>query len=268
MATGPFTLPPGKSVETVVGITIAQVSTTSYEQNFGALLLLADFAHLVFGEVDSTPLTIVDTGSPALPDTTAKSYFVNHFVSPTPPNIPTLTTTALDQAVLVQWDTAAEVSKHNIQVAPALEKDTTLAFLGYQLWRTTRSDHDSTIRPTGVNPDVMIGQWQLYNFTTDSVFDSKGHFNHFHYARTSNVPNTIPRSYLDVGDDNHDGVLTGNEGLFDNVTYYYYLIAFNEYDSINQVGPLYTSIVPPRKTLCRPFQINLFFSLRSAAIQV
>ena len=96
---GPLTLPPDSSVETTVAICIAQANTTSYEDNFGAVLLLTDFAHQVFGEVDSTPLTIVDTGSPAKPDTTY-SYYVNHFVSPNPPNIPNIQTTALDQAVL------------------------------------------------------------------------------------------------------------------------------------------------------------------------
>ncbi len=239
MSTGPFTLPPGKSVETVVGIGIAQVDNSDYKKNFGALLLLMDFAHQVFGEVDSTKL----------PDST-QSYYVNHFLSPRPPFLPTVTTTALDQAVLVTWDSAAEHSTD--PVSDLLSYDSsfrtkaTLDFLGYQLWRTTRSDHDSTIRPDGVNPDVMIGQWQLYNFTTDSVFDSKGHFNHFHYTRTSNVPNPIPHSYLDVGDDNHDGILTGTEGLYDNVTYYYYLLAYDEYDSTNQIGPLYTAIVSPQ----------------------
>lgn len=247
MATGPLTLPPDSSVETTVAICIAQANTTSYEDNFGAVLLLTDFAHQVFGEVDSTPLTIVDTGSPAKPDTTY-SYYVNHFVSPNPPNIPNIQTTALDQAVLVTWDTNAEVTKHNILPTAAQIKDTTLAFLGYQLWRSSRSDHDSTIQPGGVNPDVMLGSWQLYNFTTDSVFDAQGHFNHFHYTRTNTIPNPIPHSYLNVGDDNHSGILpqSGSGNLYDNVPYYYYLIAFNEYDSLNNVGPLYTAVVPPK----------------------
>ncbi len=246
MATGPFTLPPGKSVETTVAITIAQANTTSYKDNFGAVLLLSDFAHQVFGEVDSSYLSSF-TDSTGKSDTTW-SYFLNHFVSPAPPNIPNVTTTALDQAVLVTWDSTAERSVHNIQASPAQAKDTSLAFLGYQLWRTTRSDHDSTIRPTGTNPDIMLGTWQLYNFKTDSVFDSKGHFNHFHYTRTNTIPNPIPHSYLDVGDDNHTGVLptSGSGNLYNNVTYYYYVVAFNEYDSINQVGPLFTAIVPPK----------------------
>jgi hypothetical protein len=246
--TGPFTLPPGKSVETTIAICIAQANTTSYQDNFGAVLLLTDFAHQVFGEVDSTPITILDTGTPPKPDTTAKSYFVNHFVSPNPPNIPDLQATALDQAVLLTWDTNAEISKHNILPTAAQINDTSLAFLGYQLWRSSRSDHDSTIRPTGTNPDILLGTWQLYNFTTDSVFDSKGHFNHFHYTRTNKIPNPIPHSYLDVGDDNHTGVLpqSGSGNLYDNVPYYYYLIAFNEFDSLNNVGPLYSAVVPPK----------------------
>ena len=235
MSTGPFTLPPGKSAETVVGITIAQVDNVDYKKNFGALLLLTDFAHEVFGEVDSVALT----------DTT-KGYFVNHFLSPTPPGIPNVKTTALDRAILVTWDTTAEVTKPKLLVADSLIKDTSLSFLGYQLWRSSRSDHDSTIRPDGNNPDIMLGDWHLYDFKTDSVFDKNGHFNHFHYARSNSVPHPIPHSYLDFGDDNHDGILTGNEGLYNGVQYYYYLIAYNEFDSLNQVGPLYSAIVAPK----------------------
>jgi hypothetical protein len=63
MSTGPFTLPPGKSVETTVVFMFAHVSDTSYKQNFGALLLLTELAHQVFGEVDSN----------------GSSYFVNNF---------------------------------------------------------------------------------------------------------------------------------------------------------------------------------------------
>lgn len=54
LATGPFNLPPGKSAEATVLLTIAHVSDSSYQQNFGALLLLTELAHQVFGEVDST----------------------------------------------------------------------------------------------------------------------------------------------------------------------------------------------------------------------
>ncbi len=67
MATGPFTLLPGQSVEATVALTFAHVSDTSYKQNFGALLLLTDLAHHVFGEVDSN-----NTGG-------STNYFVNNF---------------------------------------------------------------------------------------------------------------------------------------------------------------------------------------------
>lgn len=239
MATGPFNLDTGKSVETVVGIAIAQADNIDYKKNCGAALLLADFEHQVFGEVDSNVISTANGD-------TVHGYFVNHFVSPAPPNLPTLKATSLDRAVLLTWDSAAENSVLNILPAPAQYPDTALPFLGYQLWRSTRSDHDSTIRPDGNNPNVLLGQWQLYNYATDSVFDNNGHLNHFHYRRLNSTPNPIPHSYLDVGDDNHDGILSGTEGLYNNVPYYYYLIAYNEFDSLNQVGPLYTAIVPPR----------------------
>ncbi len=246
MATGPFTLPPHRSVETVVGITIARDSKTDPKTNLGALLLLSDFAHQVFGEVDSTLLSIKPDSSGKL-DTTY-GYFVNHFLSPVPPNIPIVKTQSLDRAVLVTWDSSAEHSFDPVSSLLSvpdtnIRKEATLPFMGYQLWRSTRSDHDSTIRPDGINPDVMLGDWHLYDFRSDSVFDSKGHFNHIHYTRLNSTPHPIPHSYLDVGDDNHDGILTGTEGLYNGVKYYYYLIAYDEYDSVNHTGPLYTAIV-------------------------
>ncbi|HET6400809.1 MAG TPA: hypothetical protein VFH95_05350 [Candidatus Kapabacteria bacterium] len=252
MATGPFTLPPGKSVETVVGITIAQVDNIDYKKNFGALLLLTDFAHQVFGEVDSVKLADGSEG-----------YSVNHFLSPVPPDVPNMKTTGLDKAVLVTWDSAAEHSADVVSdnvgfdtivvkgdTTHHLQSKATLPFIGYQLWRSSRSDHDSTIRPDGNNPDVMLGQWALYDFRTDTIWNStNSHYYHLHYTRLNTTPHAIPHSYLDIGDDNHDGILTGNEGLYNGVQYYYYLIAYDEYDSTNQVGPLYTSVVPPKNFL-------------------
>jgi hypothetical protein len=67
MSTGPFTLAPGKSAEVTMAVTISQASLTDPKQNFGALLLLTDFAHQVFGEVDSA-----QSGG-------STDYFVNHF---------------------------------------------------------------------------------------------------------------------------------------------------------------------------------------------
>ena len=253
MGTGPFTLPPGKSVETVVAIILAQVSTTDKEKNFEALLGLTDFAHQVFGEPDST----------TLPDST-KGYTINHFLSPVPPDVPNLKTQALNRAVLVSWDSTAEKS---VDVVTGTNG---LPFLGYQLWRSSRSDHDSTIRPTGINPNVMLGQWQLYDFRADSEFNKQGRFAGFHYTRLNSVPHTIPHSYLDVGDDNHDGQLTGTEGLINGVKYYYYLLAYDEYDSVNKIGPLFTSIVPPKNFVqeipARPVYLTVFNSDTAADI--
>jgi hypothetical protein len=75
MSTGPFTLPPGKSVETTVALTFAHVSDTSYKQNFGALLLLTQLAHQVFGEVDSN-----NSGG-------TTNYFVNNFQVAAPSSV-------------------------------------------------------------------------------------------------------------------------------------------------------------------------------------
>ncbi|MDP4199024.1 MAG: hypothetical protein Q8922_13230 [Bacteroidota bacterium] len=278
MGTGPFTLPPGQHVETTVAFTVARVSPTDARANFGALLQLTDFAHQVFGEPKVLDSTITKDTNGAF-DTNYVAV-VDHFLSPVPPSLPTITTKSLDRAVLVTWDSTAEKSfdyvtgLHNITrdtiFVPQLRRsvtklDTTLPFLGYQLWRSTRSDHDSTIRPDGINPDVLLKQWQLYDFATDSVFaidtfglysstlhkwtriDSlQAHFSHWHYRRKNSTPHDIPHHYLDVGDDNHDGVINGSEGLLNGVRYYYYLVAYDEFDSINQVGPLFTAIVPDK----------------------
>lgn len=402
MGTGPFTLPPHQHVETTVSFTIAKVSPTDPKLNFGALLQLTDFAHQVFGEPKLLRDSLTDNGD------TVHFAVVDHFLSPVPPNIPTVHTQSLDRSVLVTWDSAAEhtwdivsgnaphhrfdtifsTTNHlltyginkigkkqfykvyhdtlntktgkpaknhtitfvttfnsdlparvsnpipnvtdsvardsvmpdtvhstlgppvtltapmfvngsdttwggillsenvgitqdvngNITVDPTssnvqwiyrdtltFRTDTTLPFSGYQLWRSTRSDHDSTIRPDGVNPNVLIKTWSLYDYARDSVFqvdsfthvdattkktvlDSfKVHLKPIHLRRTNNGhPHVLAHSYLDVGDDNHDGKINGTEGLLNGVPYYYYLLAFDEFDSLNQVGPLYTAIVPPK----------------------
>lgn len=238
-ATGPFTLKPGKSVETTVGIVFAHPSTTSKDDNFRALLELSAFAHEVFGKsvIDSVVTN---------PETQALDtfYSIRHFLSPVPPDIPNLTGHSLDRAVLLTWDSTAERTKD------PLSSPQSQPFLGYQLWRTTRSDRDSSIRPDGVNPNVLLGQWQRFNFKTDSVWvmdtaTGRLRFSHLHYTRidsTSELP--IPHSYLDVGDDNHDGIISGNEGLINGVKYYYYLLAYDEYDSVQNIGPLFTAVVP------------------------
>ncbi|HEX5317066.1 MAG TPA: FlgD immunoglobulin-like domain containing protein, partial [Candidatus Kapabacteria bacterium] len=77
MATGPFTLLPDSSAEATIVLTFAKVDENDYRKNFGALLLLTDFAHQVFGEV--TPVV-----EPISNDT--MGYFVNNF-QVTPPDV-------------------------------------------------------------------------------------------------------------------------------------------------------------------------------------
>ena len=252
-ATGPFTLAPGTSVETTVGIGIARPSTTTVKLNQDSVVKLIAFAHQVF--VDTT-----GTYKPA-DSNTACSVTVKHFITPVPPDLPNLTTQCLDRAVLVSWDNTADSSKDPLSAK-------TLAFNTYDLYRTTRSDHDSTIRPTGVNPTVHLGSWSLYNFRQDSLFSTQTlilkngstfivkTFTGFQYTRINSVPNKIPHSFLDYGDDNGDGVLTGNEGLFNGVQYYYFILATDEFDSVNNVGPLTTAVVNGKNFAvgipCRP----------------
>lgn len=241
-STGPFDLPPGKTVESVIGIGIAWPSTKNLHDNVstGAVgnidscVRLIAFAHHVFE----------DTVRQSHDKNSCDSVYVTHFITPNPPNIPTLHTTCLDRAVLLTWDTLAEKTLNPLS--------STLPFNTYDLYRTTRADHDSTIRPDGNNPIIHIGSWSVYNLRVDTLHDtlilknnSKFIFaNGIKYTRTNpNTPNPIPHSFLDVGDDNGNGILETNEGLFNNVKYYYFLTATNEFDSINKIGPLTTSIV-------------------------
>jgi hypothetical protein len=231
-STGPFTLKPGKSAETVVGIGIARVSTSQDGPNLDSLIKLMVQAHNVFARVSVD--TLIDNTDPANPDTAYRST-INHFDAPEPPALPHLKAQGLDKAVLLTWDNVSEQSVD--------DQAEGLPFLGYELWRSTRSDLDSTIQPLGVNPTVRLARWSLYDFKTDTVFAPKGGITGFRYRRISNVQNEIPHSFLDVGDDNKDGTITGSEGLTNGVRYYYYLVAFDEYDSVNNIGPLTTAIV-------------------------
>jgi hypothetical protein len=265
-ATGPFTLDTGKSVETTVGIGIARPSTTSLKDNKDSVVKLIAFAHQVFADT---------TGQYHSGDsTTGCSVTVKHFVTPVPPEIPNLTTQCLDRAVLVSWDYASDNSKDPLSP--------TLAFNTYDLYRTTRSDHDSNFRPTGVNPIVHLGTWSIYNLRQDSIITTDTlslvggkkyvvrTFQGFKYTRTNpNSPNKIPHQFLDYGDDNQDGQLTGSEGLYNGVKYYYYLLATDEFDSTNKVGPLTTAIVTPKNFVvgipCKPIFPDMANSIKGEA---
>lgn len=225
-STGPFTLPPGKSVETTIGLAIANPSTSNAQANEDSLLRLVAFAHKVFADT---------TGSYA--KTGGQGLIVSHFQAPVPPELPNVHTQALDRAVLVSWDSISDFSADPISRS-------TLPFLGYRLYRTTRSDHDSTIRPDGTNPVVKLGEWSLYDLKFDTIRDAKGTMTNLKITRLNTTKKDIPHSYLDLGDDNQDGVITGSEGLINGVRYYYYLTAFDEYDTANRIGPLETAIVP------------------------
>jgi len=230
-STGPFTLPPHKSVETCVGIGIAQVSTTTRDLNIDSVFKLIAFAHSVFGgdcyiQYDSVTVDSV---------TTATSKVV-HFKTPIPPDLPTMTVQSMDKAIYLQWNTAADSSKDELSYK-------TLAFNTYELWRSTRSDLDSTIRPDGINPNIKLGKWSLYNFKTDTLKNAQGVVTGTKLTRTNSIANKVPHSFLDIGDDNKDGTLTGSEGLINGAKYYYYLIASDEFDSLNNVGPISTAVV-------------------------
>lgn len=230
-STGPFTIPPKKSVETCVGIGIAQVSTTTRESNIDSVFKLIAFAHSVFG---GGCYTIYD--SVTVDSVTSATSKVVHFKTPIPPDLPNLTGHSLDKGVFLTWDNTADSSKDELS-------NKTLAFNTYELWRSTRSDLDSTIRPDGINPNVRLGRWSLYNFKTDTLKNAQGVVIGTKLTRINTTANKIPHSFLDIGDDNKDGTLTGTEPLINGAKYYYYLIASDEFDSVNSVGPIATAIV-------------------------
>jgi hypothetical protein len=229
-STGPFTLPPGKAAETVVGIGIAHVSTTADQPNLDSLIKLMAQAHRVFSTVDSFFVGVDTTQEP---DVDVYQKFTTHFEAPKPPDLPELTAQGLDRAVLLTWKPDSSID----------ERANGLPFMGYELWRSTRSDLDSSIRPDGKNPVIRLGKWSLYDLRQDTLYDEENRFAGFRYRRINSVPNEIPYSFLDVGDDNQDGVISGDEGLLNGVRYHYYLVAFDEYDSVNNIGPLYTAVV-------------------------
>jgi hypothetical protein len=233
-STGPFTIPPKKSVETCVGIGIAQVSTTTRESNIDSVFKLIAFAHSVFG---GGCYTIYD--SVTVDSVTSPTSKVVHFKTPIPPDLPNLTGHSLDKGAFLEWDYTSDSSKDDLS-------NKTLAFNTYELWRTTRSDLDSTIRPDGINPNVKLGKWSLYDFKTDTLKNAQGVVIGTKLTRTNTTPNKIPHSFLDIGDDNKDGTLTGTEPLINGAKYYYYLIASDEFDSVNSVGPIATAIVKDR----------------------
>lgn len=252
-ATGPFTLGPLKSVETTVAIGIARPSTTTLKLNKDSVVKLIAFAHHVFSDTGGSYLEanyLKTQGDSSCASST------NHFITPVPPEIPQLSTQCLDRAIIVSWDQSSDNSKDPLSP--------TLPFNTYELYRTTRSDHDSTIRPDGINPIVKLGTWSIWDLRQDSIIQVDSisptkkfrTFLGFRYTRTNSVPNKIPHSFLDVGDDNRDGTITGSEGLFNGVKYYYFLLATDEFDSVNKVGPLTTAIVTPQNFIvgipCRP----------------
>lgn len=230
-STGPFTLPPQRSVETCVGIGIASVSTTTRELNIDSVFKLIAFAHSVFGGDCYTVYDSVTEDS-----VTKATSRVAHFKTPIPPELPNMTATSIDKGIFLQWDNTADNSVDELS-------NKTLAFNSYELWRSSRSDLDSTKRPDGINPVIKLGEWSLYTFSTDTIKNAQGVAIGTKFTRKNSVANKIPHSFLDIGDDNKDGVLTGDEGLINGAKYYYYLIASDEFDSVNKVGPIPTAVV-------------------------
>lgn len=233
-STGPFTLPPGQSAETVVGVGIAQKSTTDRKQNLDTLVRLMVQAHNVFARESIAGITpVLDENDDTVGyDTT---YVVDHFEAPEPPMLDTcLNGVGLDKAVLLTWCDLGERSEDPLA--------TGLPFLGYELYRSTRADLDSTIQPEGASPIVRLGRWTLYDMKEEPIYEDNQYVR-TRYTRLNNTPRELPHSFLDVGDDNGDGTVSGDEGLVNGVRYYYYLVSFDEYDSVNNIGPLETAIV-------------------------
>lgn len=112
MATGPFSLRPGDTARTVVGIIMANTPTGG-----DATGATADIAELIKR------------------DKFAQRVYDDNFRTPTPPEPAKVGWRPLNNAVIVQWDSTSEYSYDDLERG--------LDFMGYRLYRARRTDLDS-----------------------------------------------------------------------------------------------------------------------------
>lgn len=116
MATGPFDLFPGDTARVVVGLIIARTASggdaTGDEKDIEELVRVDRFAQRVYDD---------------------------NFRTPVPPDRSNMTWAPINNGVVVQWDSASEVSIDLLEGG--------LDFMGYSLYRARRTDYDIDNQP-------------------------------------------------------------------------------------------------------------------------
>lgn len=226
MGTGPFRLMPGQSAQVVVGLMIARDSARG------------DFS------VDASKDAAV-----AL-DRRAQVVYDSNFRVPVPPQEPTFTSvTPLSGGTFVRWDTLSEFSFDPIS--------TGMDFLGYRLYRGRRDlvgDNGTTLYDKDKNPYgyKLVKEWKLSDLdsvTFQSINNALPSDNataavRQQYYQMLNMymdSLTNHHTYYDFGDDNHDGQVTDEEKLINDVDYYYWIAAFDQGDQANGISSQQTT---------------------------
>lgn len=112
MASGPFTMEPGDTARTVVGLILAKTSKG--------------------GDADGT---IEDLRDMIRIDSFAQTVYDNNFKAPKPPDPANIRFRGLNNAIKIQWDATSELSYDDLERG--------LDFKGYTLYRARRDDLDS-----------------------------------------------------------------------------------------------------------------------------
>lgn len=124
MASGPFTMEPGDTARTVVGLVLAKTSKG--------------------GDADGT---FEDLRDLIRIDSFAQTVYDNNFKAPKPPDPANIRFRGLNNAIKVQWDSTSELSYDDLERG--------LDFKGYTLYRARRDDLDTF--DLDVRPNVRRG---------------------------------------------------------------------------------------------------------------
>ncbi len=220
MATGPFRLLPGQAAQVVVGLLIARDSAQGDDN------------------IDANKAAAVKL------DDRAQTVYDSNFRVPQPPSEPAFTKIVpLSNGTFLKWDSLAEFSYDPI--------GTGLDFKGYRLYRGRHDqigDNNSTMYDQWKNPlgYKLVKEWKLTDLDSltfqelrNNLPDDKSpaDVRSAYYAQINHYMDSLTNhhSYYDFGDDNHDGQVTEDETLINDVDYYYWIVAFDEGDPANGI---------------------------------
>lgn len=158
MATGPFNMRPRDTVRVVVGMILASVA--------------------VRNEADGTTEDVQEL---VRKDRFAQYVYDNNFRAPRPPERSKLFWKALNNAVMVTWDSTAEMSNDGLEEG--------LSFMGYRLYRARRTDLDTfsldvvQTTPTHIKGTGPYGWKEVGHWTMPTPFKKS------HYSSNKKNPN-------------------------------------------------------------------------------